>query len=130
MKQTQRMQGWWDTELSPHIEILLPTGEAIDVVVDSGCNGEMVLPRSLITKLGLKDDGSVFSRLADGSVIELEVYIGEILWFGQKREVRIQATDSHEGYLGTELFQGCIVELDLDANRVTFRKKPARKQKP
>ena len=130
MKQTQRMQGWWDTELSPHIEILLPTGEAIDVVVDSGCNGEMVLPRSLITRLGLKDDGSVFSRLADGSVIELEVYIGEILWFGQKREVRIQATDSHEGLLGTELFQGCVVEFDLDANRVIFRKKSARRRKP
>jgi clan AA aspartic protease len=124
------MQGWWDAELSPHIEISLPTGETIDLVVDSGFNGEVVLPKSLIPILGLQDDGSIFSRLADGSVVETELYIGEILWFGQRREVRIQATDSHEGLLGTELFQGCIVELDLDANRVTFRKKPAKKQKP
>ncbi len=123
------MQGWWDAELSPHIEILLPTGEVIDLVVDSGCNAEVVLPKSLITKLGLKNDGSIFSRLADGSVLEVGVYIGEILWFGQKREVRIQATDSHEGYLGTELFQGCIVELDLDENRVIFRKKTTKARK-
>ena len=128
MRQLRRMQGWWDAELSPHIELHLPTGEAIDVVVDSGCNGEVVLPKPFITQLGLKNDGSIFSRLADGRVLEVEVYIGEILWFGQRREVRIQATDSHEGYLGTELFRGCIVELDLDADRVSFRKKPARKR--
>lgn len=129
MKQTRRMQGWWDADFSPYLEITLPTGETIDLVVDSGFNGEVVLPKSLITALGLQNDGSIFSRLADGSFVETELYIGEILWFGQRREVRIQATDSHEGLLGTELFQGCMVELDLDANRVIFRKKPTKKQK-
>ncbi|MGH9833287.1 MAG: hypothetical protein ACRD9Y_09735 [Blastocatellia bacterium] len=87
------------------------------------------MPKLLIAKLGLPDDGTMFSLLADGSVVETEVHIGEIVWFGQTREVRIQATDSDEGLLGTELFQGCIVELDPDADRVIFRKKLSRVRK-
>ncbi|NOT61567.1 MAG: hypothetical protein HOP19_15225 [Acidobacteria bacterium] len=35
---------------------------------------------------------------------------------------------SDEGLLGTKLFQGCKVELDSDADVVSFRKKPVRKQ--
>jgi hypothetical protein len=44
--------------------------------------------------------------------------------------VVVQATDYHEGLIGTELFQGCIVELDLDADYVTFRKKPIKNKSP
>lgn len=129
MKQVQRLEGWWDSHLSPYLAVALATGEELDLVVDSGFNGEVVLPKLLIAKLGLPDDGTMFSLLADGSVVETEVHIGEIVWFGQTREVRIQATDSDEGLLGTELFQGCIVELDPDADRVIFRKKLSRVRK-
>jgi clan AA aspartic protease len=129
MKQVQRLEGWWDSHLSPYLAVALATGEELDLVVDSGFNGEVVLPKSLITKLGLPGDGTMFSLLADGSVVETEVHIGKIVWFGQMREVRIQATDSDEGLLGTELFQGCVVELDPDAGRVLFRKKSSRARK-
>jgi hypothetical protein len=39
----------------------------------------------------------------------------------------IQANDADEGLLGTELFQGCKVELDPDADVVILRKKPLRR---
>jgi clan AA aspartic protease len=129
MKRTQRLQGWWDDHLSPHLAIASATGEELDLVVDSGFNGELVLPKPLISRLGLPDDGTMFSQLADGSIVETEVHIGEIVWFGQTREVRIQATDSDEGLLGTELFQGCVVELAPDTDRVLFRKKSSRARK-
>ncbi|MGH9843417.1 MAG: hypothetical protein ACREEM_32165 [Blastocatellia bacterium] len=129
MKQTQRLQGWWDAHLSPHLAVALATGEELDLVVDSGFNGEIVLPKSAIRKLRLMRDGWMFAELADGSLVPTRTYFGEILWFGQTLEVRIQATDSHEGLLGTELFQGCVVELDPDADRVLFRKKPGRARK-
>jgi clan AA aspartic protease len=130
MKQVRRLQGWWDSDLSPHLKVGLATGEELDLIVDSGFNGEVVLPKLLINQLGLPSDGTMFSRLADGSVVETEVHIGEIIWFGQILEVRIQATDSHEGLLGTELFQGCVVEFDPDDNQVVFRKKSGKAHKP
>lgn len=129
MKRTQRLRGWWDEHLSPHLSVAMATGEQLDLIVDSGFNGELVLPNPLILQLGLPDDGTMFSVLADGSIVESEVHIGEVVWFGRTREVRIQATDSDEGLLGTELFQGCVVELDPDADRVLLRKKPRRARK-
>ena len=130
MKKIERLRGWWDSELSPHLAVTLATGEELDLIVDSGFNGEVVLPKRLIARLKLPNDGTMFSLLANGSVVETEVHIGEIIWFGKILEVRIQATDSHEGLLGTELFQGCIVEFDPDDNQVVFRKKSGKAHKP
>ncbi len=130
MKKIERLRGWWDSELSPHLAVTLATGEELDLIVDSGFNGEVVLPKTLIARLKLPNDGTMFSLLANGSVVETEVHIGEIIWFGKILEVRIQATDSHEGLLGTELFQGCVVELDPDDNQVVFRKKSGKAHKP
>lgn len=129
MKSTQRLQGWWDAHLSPHLAVTLATGEKLDLVVDSGFNGEIVLPQSLIRKLRLVRDGWMFVELADGSLVRTKTFFGEILWFGQALAVRIQATDSDEGLLGTELFQGCVVELDPDADHVLFRKKSSNVRK-
>jgi hypothetical protein len=86
-----------------------------------------MLPNTTIQKLGLQQRGTIQNTLADGSILQTQTFMGEILWFGVAMRIVVQATDC---LLGTELFQGCIVELDLDANRVTFRKEPAKKQKP
>lgn len=126
----KQMSGWWDSDLSPHLELATPSGEVLDVIVDSGFNGELMLLAAIIQKLGLQQRGTIQNILADGSTLKTETFKGEILWFGVAMRVVVQATDYHEGLLGTELFQGCKVELDLDANRVTFRRKSAIKQKP
>ncbi len=125
----KQVQGWWSDDLSPYIELLTPNGEHFDLVVDSGFNGELMLPVSLITKLGLREEGPIQTELADGSTVWTKLYAGEILWFGQRKQVWIQATNSDEGLLGTELFQGCKVELDPDADRVVFRKKSSRRKR-
>ena len=122
----KQVKGWWSLDLSPHLEIFTPSGERLDVVVDSGFNEELTLPESLIEKLGLERLGSVEIELANGSMMRTETYLGEILWFGKRKQVLVQATKSNEGLLGTELFQGCVVELDPDADWVVFRKKSSR----
>lgn len=124
----KQIKGWWDDGLSPHLEISLPDGEQFDVVVDSGFNGTLMLPLRRLKKLRLEKGSYIYNRLADGSVIRTPTYIGEILWFGQKAQVLIQANDADEGLLGMELFQGCKVELDLDADVVIFRKKSVRRR--
>ena len=122
----KKMTGWWDAGLSPYLQISMSGGTTFEVVVDSGFNGTLMLPLSQIKKLRLTKSSYIYNRLADGSVIRTPTYIGEILWFGQKTPILIQANDADEGLLGTELFQGCKVELDPDANVVSFRKKSKR----
>lgn len=124
----KQMKGWWDAGLSPHLELSLPSGETFDVIVDSGFNGTLMLPLQRLKKLRLVKSSYIYNRLADGSVIRTPTYLGEILWFGQKTQVLIQANNADEGLLGTELFQGCKVELDPDANLVSFRRKPVRRR--
>lgn len=126
----KREQGWWDGDLSPHLEISTSSGVRLDLIVDSGFNGAVTLPLALIKKLRLKKRGHVYNRLADGSVVSMPSFKGEILWFGQRMQVLVQGADAgNEGLLGTELFQGCVVELDLDADHVLFRKKSSRARK-
>ncbi len=125
---TKQVNGWWSSDLSPHLEIFTPAGEALDVVVDSGFNEQLMLPEPQIEKLGLERSGSVEIELANGLMVRTETYLGEILWFGERKQVLVQATKSAEGLLGTELFQGCVVELDPDDDRVIFRQKVARKR--
>lgn len=119
----KQVKGWWSPDLSPQLEISTPTGEALDLIVDSGFNRERMLPVPLIERLGLIKQGLIENELADGSTVWTKVYAGEILWFGQRKRVWVQATNAAEGLLGTELFQGCVVEMDPDAGRVIFRKK-------
>lgn len=125
----KQMTGWWGVDLSPYLAISTPTGESFDPIVDSGFNGALMLPITIIKRLGWEKRGTIQNTLADGSTLKAETFAGEILWFGTLIRILVQSTDHNEGLLGTELFQGCIVELDPDANRVIFHKKPARTRK-
>jgi clan AA aspartic protease len=124
----KQLRGWWTDELSPHLEIFTPTGERLDVVVDSGFNGALMLPSATIESLGLSEAGPIQAELADGSLVWTRLFVGEIVWFGQTEHVWVQSTNSDEGLLGTKLFQGCMGELDPDAGVVILRKKPVRRR--
>lgn len=125
----KRLQGWWDSNLSPHIEVSTPQGESLDLIVDSGFNGELILPEPWVRKLGFKRRGSIEIELANGSGVRMTTYRGTILWFGQRKTVTVQMTKSNEGLLGTEMFRGGTVELDPDADRVIFRKRANQKRR-
>ena len=75
----KQLTGWWSSDLSPYLEISTPTGEPIDLMVDSGFNGEVTLPIPLIKKLKLKRRGRIRNELADGSMAWAKAYAGEIL---------------------------------------------------
>jgi predicted aspartyl protease len=53
---------------------VLSTTEELDVWVDTGFTGDLVLPQVLIDELQLPKSGSVDAILADGSQIELNTY--------------------------------------------------------
>jgi clan AA aspartic protease len=95
----------------------------LNLIVDSGFNGELVLPEPLAKKLRFKRHGSTAVELADGSTVLAPTYRGTILWFGRRKAVAVHTTKADEGLLGTQLFRGCTVELDPDKDRVIFRKK-------
>lgn len=117
------LQGWVDEQLSPRIKIQASVGTALEVVIDTGFNGEMVLPKRHLEELGFTYRGWTVVELADGSKVASELYEGAILWFGEEKKVRVHATESEDALLGTRMLIGHLFELDVEGNRVVVTKK-------
>lgn len=89
---------------------------AIDVWVDTGFTGDLVLPRTTIDVLDLRQSGSVDAILADGSQIEAKTYTCLVNWFGEERRLEVVANEGDYPLLGV----GLLLGLELRANYHTM----------
>ena len=79
---------------------------AIEVWVDTGFTGDLVLPQATIDKLALRQSGTVDAILADGSQIELKTYTCFVNWFGEERRLEVVANEGDCPLLGVGLLFG------------------------
>lgn len=86
--------------------------EAIEVWIDTGFTGDLVLPQATIDWLALRQSGSVDGVFADGSRIELKTYTCFVNWFGEERRLEVIANDGDYPLLGV----GLLLGLELLAN--------------
>lgn len=124
-----KLEGAFDSHLAPRLHIPTSQRVTLDLVVDTGFNGELVLPTKLIRQLKWPLKGQVRVELADGSVVRTDVYEGRILWFDQERIVTVYATASEDGLLGTQMLRSCTLFLDPDENRVILKSGPEKRLK-
>lgn len=98
-----------------------PQTQRIEAVVDTGFNGYLTLPRSLIVNLRLPFAGHRRGELADGSVVLLHVFLGTIVWHGKPREVLISQTAGgplvgrsllEQNRVGFDATEGGILTID------------------
>ena len=96
------------------IEILAPNGQThpIEAVLDTGFNGELALPATTISQLGLPEDIRRPAVTATGDRVSLMTYRGTVLWYGQLRSIQVVEADS-EPLLGMELLLGSRVTMDV-----------------
>lgn len=90
----------------------------IDVWVDTGFTGDLVLPQSVIESLGLTKSGSVDALLADGSQTVLNTFTCLIEWFGVQRTLEVIANEGVYPLLGVGLLLG--LELRIDYRNFTL----------
>jgi len=109
-------------ELRKSIE-LDPT--PIDVWIDTGFTGDLVIPATLIEQLALEPSGSVDAILADGSQIALSTYSCSVEWFGKTKSLEIIANDGQCPLLGVGLLLG--LELRVDYRNLHLRLTPAKR---
>jgi len=91
---------------------------SINVIIDTGFNGEFMLPVDLINDLGYEQTMMIKAELADGSIMDTLVYSANIDWFGTEKEVEVMGTESSDALLGTEMLRGTTLFLNLDENIV------------
>ena len=85
--------------------------ESVEVVLDTGFQGYLVLPSAAIRSLGLQYPERDGFTLADGQRVQLDSYIATVVWHDRPRLVIV--LESETPLLGTFLLWGSRVCFDL-----------------
>jgi len=105
------IEGYFD-EGKPMIGIYLEGSEdPIDILVDTGFNGELMLTKEKIEELSLTFIGDDEYMTASGDVVPTTVYMGIIKWFGHTRRIAVLATSGKSNLIGMELLH--FYRLDI-----------------
>jgi clan AA aspartic protease len=92
-----------------------PQGQArpVEAVIDTGFHGFLTLPAQLITDLALPFGTLARAALGDGSVVDIDVFEGAVVWDSQEREVVVLATESIP-LVGMSMLSGYRLMLDVE----------------
>jgi predicted aspartyl protease len=102
----------------PEIPILLekePTPRK--VLLDTGFNGELMVPERIAADLGWQPIGVLDYQSASG-VATAVLYEGRILWFGVSRRVSAMATPADVLLVGMELLHDCTLTIHRASGQV------------
>ncbi len=94
-------------EVSDRNGVFLP----LEIVLDTGFNGDLALPREVIQNLGLTYRGQTSWTIATGEEATMSNYDGVVLWHGQPRDVVVIETAS-ESLIGMALLVGSRITVD------------------
>jgi clan AA aspartic protease len=90
----------------------------INVWIDTAFDGDLVIPTSVIKKLGLTQSAAIQATLADGSAVILETFQCAVDWFGTLRLVEAIANDGKFPLLGVGLLRGRKLAIDYTRQTV------------
>ena len=88
--------------------------------IDTGFNGDLVLPQQTIDDLELAASGTVKAALADGSVVTLQRYLCLVEWFGTERELEVVANSGEYPLLGVGLLVGLDLHISYRTGEITI----------
>ena len=86
-------------------------------ILDTGFNGELMLPRSIATALGWMPIGVVDCQTASGVTTTMLVEC-RISWFGSGRRVSAMTTDADILLVGMELLHDCEIRIRRELGMV------------
>ncbi len=103
-----------DREVLLRIVVRGPNGreQGVDAVVDTGFNGYLTLPHSVVAALGLVYHSQTVAMLADGSTVPLRRHEGTVDWHAQARDVMVLEADGGP-LVGMSLLYGSRMTLDV-----------------
>jgi clan AA aspartic protease len=90
---------------------------AIDTVIDTGFNGDLILSLEIISELGLKLQGYQKAVLGDGTTSQFQVYAVDVIWNGSRKTVEVNAATSG-ALIGMGLLEGYKLEMDTIPNGI------------
>ena len=109
------ISGWISQDLQAVVAVTLIGSagqrESVEVVLDTGFQGYLVLPTETIRSLGLEYPDRDGFILADGQPAQFDSYIATVIWHDRPRLVIV--LESETPLMGTFLLWGSRVCFDL-----------------
>ena len=97
--------------------VVIPVEDGIGVfhdlefVVDTGFDGYLTLPLSVIERLGLAPEGFGRAELADTQIRQFGLYDAVVSWNGQDRQVAVLQSETQPPLLGMALLWGSRIAI-------------------
>lgn len=109
------IRGRINTQGEPFVPLMVhgPRTRRIEAVLDTGFTGHLCLARRHRREMHLTAVGAVETELADGSRTMQRVYLGQVTFAGDRRQVFVMLTKSKDSLLGTALLLNRRVHLDF-----------------
>ena len=103
-----------------HISLISSTNrsQSHSAVIDTGFNGTLSLPESLIQRLGWRWIGHESYEIATGDIVREKVFVGRVRWMRRIQEVDVVASHSRDILIGTRLLEGNRLFIDFRKSRV------------
>ena len=101
-------------EATLRLQVVGTNGQSLEVtaVIDTGYNGALSLPRSIVAALSLPQAAVREVTLGDTSRKVFNFYGADVLWDGQTRKVRVLCVEGAP-LLGTALLRGYQIVADF-----------------
>lgn len=103
-----------DLKAAVHLVVLNAEGESKEneVFVDTGFNGELSLSPAVIAQADFSLVDEVEVQLADGSIVLLPIFSGEVLWNSQTRKITVLSTKG-DAVLGMRLLENHELKIEV-----------------
>ncbi len=115
-----------DREATVRLTLLGPAGQRLKVeaIIDTGFDGWVSLPASLIASLGLPWRRRGLALLADGSEAAFDIFEATVVWDRRRRRIPVDEADSVP-LLGMSLLNGYELTMEVrSGGKVTIHPLP------
>lgn len=92
--------------------------ETVEVVIDTGFTGFLMLPIDLINRLRLQLIGNRRAILGNGSQVSFDLYLAKVVWHGKTREVPTLGAKHDGALLGMSLLSRSREVLEVVPNGI------------
>lgn len=118
------IKGYVNKYGEPIIKILLKLKEQTknyNAIIDTGFNGYLSVPKSIIKKTNWTYLGIEEYELASGELVVANVFLGEVDFNGSHLNVYVIASESKDILIGTKLFKNKFLGINFKNNIVEIK---------
>ena len=90
-------------------------------VIDTGFNGYLSVPRRLLVRSKWLAIGTEKFEIATGALVEQEIFLGEVIFDGQRGPIYGVATKAQDILIGTKMLRNKTLVVHFRTKQVTVR---------